>query len=345
MAFEGVDPTILKNFIDESGLAPSASATAYVFTCPRCNGAKKLYVRKRDGRFICWKCAETDRYQGRAEFALADLTGLPLGHVRNYLYGIGPVQAQEYIKIELLDPFRYGEDLYEEDEVDISAKLPDLIWPPDYFPIDDPRAYKGLEYVVGRGVPLSIAKQYHLYYSPAEKRVCIPVEVGEKLVGWQARLIIPNKEENPRTGRVYEIPKILSSDGLRNNRSNLLMFSNNLIGSEHAVLCEGPFDGIKAHFCGGAVVTMGKSVSAGQVKILRESGIKKLYLALDPDAAEETARLVADLRGEMELYQMEASGGGKADLGGMTFEEVYEAFLDAKRIVGHELFVYLRPIR
>jgi len=121
------------------------------------------------------------------------------------------------------------------------------------------------------------------------------------------------------------------------------MFADRVAGHDHAVLCEGPLDALKAHYCGGNVATMGKAVAPAQIQLLKSSGIKKLYLALDPDAAEEVNRLVESLSGHLELYDMIApTNGTKADLGAMSLEEVYDLFLSAPKINPSNFFMFLK---
>lgn len=331
-----VDPQLLAQILRETGLKYTQNGQSYVFDCPRCNGKKKLYIRKKDGRFVCFVCKETDNYQGRVEFALSDLLGVPVGPLQARLYG-GNAPVKLYLDLPLVDFFG------EEDEIDEDAKdLPTMAWPLDYYPIEDPASKKGADYLLGRGIELSFARRYGIYYNPDKKRVVFPVAANGQLYGWQERIIVPNTwiddQGNPR-----ETPKILSSPGIPRDRT--LMFADRLQGHDHAVLCEGPVDAIKAHACGGNVCAMGKAVSREQVNLLLQGGIKKLYLALDPDAAAETERLVRDCFDHVELYEMTAPSKGKEknDLGAMTYDEVYDLFLGAQRIRAGHLFFFLDP--
>jgi hypothetical protein len=169
--------------------------------------------------------------------------------------------------------------------------------------------------------------------------VYFPVGANGNLFGWQGRLIIPHEYEID--GEIKRVPKILSSENIK--REHRLMFADRLRGSEHAVVTEGPFDAIKAHYCGGNVSTMGKAISPGQIELLRCCGVKKIYLALDPDAAEETQRLVHELGGDVELYEMVPEGMGKVDIGALRFDEAYELFLNAPRIEPGRVFVFVDP--
>lgn len=334
------DAAILKQIIQESGLKYEQNSVSYIFTCPLCASPKKLYIRKADGRFVCWKCKETQNYQGKPEFALADLMGQPVGVIQARLYGREGVQARLYLDVKLVDFFG------DEDDTGVElAEAPAVEWPLDYHPLTTPHGARGAQYMKGRGVPLWMAAQYGLHYCPPEGRVAFPVTAGGRLYGWQARVVGPDKWVDD-LGRERTIPKILSSPGLSGVRGNTLMFADRLVGSEHAVLTEGPVDALKAHFCGGNVCAMGKAVSAGQIQLMLDQGVKKLYLGLDPDAADEVQRLVRKHFDDVELYQLHARVKGareKADLGAMAFQDVLELFLDAERISGGQVFVFLDP--
>lgn len=329
------DPAILYQIIKESGVAYVQNSQSYIFTCPKCEKKKKLYISKASGNFICFFCTETENYKGRPEYALSDLLGVPVRVLRAQLYGEGDVPVEVHLDFQLIDFFG------DEDEEDPDAEqIPLVHWPHDFLEIDDPKALRGREYLRGRGVAPSMAARYGIRYSPLQERVVFPVADGEKLYGWQARATKPTRFVDG-LGRTRDIPKILSSTGIP--RAKTLMFSDRLRGSEHAVLCEGPVDALKAHYCGGNVAAMGKAVTPGQVQLLINGGVKRLYLALDPDASNEMQRLMRDHFDDFELYEMRAKGGGKADLGAMSYEDVFELFLDARRLPPGHLFSYLNP--
>jgi hypothetical protein len=330
-----LDPEVLQRFIKESGISYKQNGRSYLFTCPRCSKKNKLYIDRIKGSFICWKCA-VDGFKGRPEFALSALTGRSVASIKEILYGDGNANATLYLDIEIKDFFD------DNDEIDPDATpLPTMDWPVDYYPIDDPKSARGVEYLKGRGIPLWLAKQYGLRYCPVRRRVGFPISLGSSLYGYQERLVIPEEwvDEN---GEIQKIPKVLTSSSTPKDKT--LMFWDRLRGTDHAVLCEGPVDAIKAHFCGGNVCAMGKNVSEEQINALLNAGVKKLYLALDPDAASDVQRIVDGHFGDVEMYMMVAKGSGneKADLGAMGFEEVYELFLGAPKIGPGYLAVYIK---
>ncbi len=322
----GFHPEELKDLIENSGVTFSQNRRSYLLDCPRCQKKKKLWILKDTGHFVCWYCKETEGFQGRAEYALSEVLGKTIEDLRNVLYEDGiPLGTELNVNLRSFE----DDDLI--DLPDSELVLYPIEWPPDIQPIDSRYATKGLNYLIGRGITLEIAQKYNIHYWPSKQRVMFPVEIDEILLGYQGRLIYdPTKDSG--------IPKILTNSGLK--RERVLMFQDNLKDSPHAIICEGPVDAIKADLCGGNVATMGKAVSKSQLDIVRSYGIKKIYLALDPDAADEVARLAYDL-GDLEIYLLLPPMGRK-DLGECTFEEVYEAWQNAKPFTSGNLLIDVR---
>lgn len=325
-----IDPDRLQKFLEESGLSYSTNRRSYIFTCPRCSKRNKLFMLKADGRFICWTCGDSG-FKGRAEFALSAMTGLSPASIRKTLHGQDVMQdlaVEGYFQIHLQDFYDPGEAI--EDEILESQVSKNF--PLDFLPIDHFMAVRGLTYLQKRDIDLELARFYGLHYSPVARRVIFPIRSGDKLLGWQARAVF-NTEVIDQDGKKIKIPKILT-EGDRNT----LMFLDRLAGSEHAVICEGPVDALKAHLCGGNVATMGKIVSRTQIDIIKGSGVRKIYLALDPDAAAETAKLVKEFA-DFEVYRLLPPKGCK-DLGECTLEEVKRQFDSAPRIYPGQLFLH-----
>lgn len=330
--YRKVDPVALKQLIDNSGVSYRQTKRSYAFTCPRCDKKDKLMMFKSDGRFVCWVCAESSGFRGRPEFALPELLGMTRTEVERRIYGDAfEATPSGLLSLQLAD-------FFDDDEVvpaDLLATVRSMPWPLTFYPIDHQHARRGRDYLAGRGIDLELAQRYELRYCPVQRRVIFPIKVGPKVLGWQARAIFQTEWEDDE-GKTQSCPKILTTG----KRDHVLMFQDRLVGSEHAVLTEGPIDGIKADLCGGNVTTMGKVVSEQQIKIIRGSGVKKLYLGLDPDAATETQRLAYEF-GDLELFRLLPAPGFK-DLGEMTPEGVYRQFLSAPRIRPGMLFLHFR---
>ena len=331
------DPAKLEAFINEAGLSYKTTSKSFIFDCPLCQKKDRLYLRKADGRFICWKCATTNRFQGAPEFALEALTGTSLKRIREALYGSSHYQASLALNITL-DAF--NDELGPlDDELEGYQDFQELTWPYHCLPLSARASLDGENYLVSRGVPISIAMLYGIRYSPERRSVVFPVEIGKKLVGYQYRTIDPTLVTKP-DGTPVELLKTVSS--LDNPRAKCVMFSNRLT-SDFAVLCEGPFDALKAHMVGGNIASMGKKVSQHQIELLLRSGIKKLYIALDPDAAEEINPLLKRI-GDVEAYLVELpckDPKKKVDLGSLSMEEARDCILAAKPIIQNKIHVWL----
>ena len=335
--YRQLDPLILRNYLKASGLSFRENSISYIFTCPRCSKKDKLYIRKKDGCFVCWVCKETDNYKGRCEYALAELLGISVQDVASELYGAGWAPASLQINVDLGDWYEDTRSTSEGSE----AILERVEWPWNFYTLDDPKSKRGVVYLAEkRGVPLSVAMRYDIRYCPELRQIIFPIQKDGKLYGWQGRVTYEHKWIDEQ-GVHHEVPKSPTSKGLKSEQ--FLMFMDRAQPSDHLVVCEGPVDGLKAHLCGGNVVTCGKGVSNNQLKLLKNSGKKKIYLALDDDAATDVDRCVRELS-DLEVYHM-VPPKPYHDLGEMSFEEVYETFKSARRVNAGNLFVFLKPIR
>jgi DNA primase len=329
-----IDPAVLESFILDHGLSHKKNSVSFILECPRCLKKDKLYIRRKDGRFICFVCAETENFRGRAEYALSELCSQPLWQTIEELYGESQ-DVPESGRLELdLD---FGESLDEDTVLESDIPIPTMQYPLDFYPIGySPKAKRGLDYLESRGITKEIAMEYDLRYHPQDRRVVFPIKINGKLVGWQKRLIIENKTWDEENGKWLETPKILSSVGIPRDRT--LMFADSLKNSPHAIICEGPIDALACARLGGAVAAMGKVISKGQIDLILASGVKKVYLALDPDAAAETKKLLSTLS-DLECFLLEPPSG-KKDMGECTKEEINHAFLNAPLLNPGHLFIF-----
>lgn len=325
-----LDKSILKEIVQDSGLSFKQNSKSWIFTCPKCLKHEKLYIRKMDGRFVCWHCKESGFY-GKPEYALALLLSRSIQELRKRLYGGDFKDGTTALQLDI------SGFLDEEDEVP-EEEATERIYPPDFYPISHEFSQKGRDYLGGRGIPVEVASEYEVQYWSTRQRVVFPIVMDTKLYGWEARTIYPSERVDPETGEVTRIPKTLGLEDMK--KDLLVMFKDRLKGSEHAVVCEGAVDAMKAHLCGGNVATMGKAVSLRKIQIIRAAGVRKVYVALDPDAAADTAKLVKTF-GDMEVFHMKPMAG-KKDLGEMSFEDVREQFLTARRVNAGNVFLFLK---
>lgn len=324
---------LLKSLLDEGGLGYKQNSKSFILDCPRCRKHEKLYIRKNDGRFVCWYCKETDGFQGAPEYAFRELLNRPVAEFKQLFYGDAATAAHLILDLELQDFFDADNDEIPLEVEIIQEVLPD----PGFRTLDTPAGDQGRKYLESRGIPMDVAMEYGIQYWPEQARVIFPVKTGQKWLGWQARYVKETSFYDTEIDTPISIPKVLTSLGTKKDRT--LMFADRITG-DHAVLCEGPMDALKAHLCGGNVATMGKAVSHQQIQLLRNSGVKKIYLALDPDAFREAQRLLKNID-DLEFYDLRPPAPFE-DIGEMTLEQVRATFDAAPRIDRNFLFVYLK---
>lgn len=326
------DPDVLRKVIDALGLEKREGSVSYIFTCPRCSKARKLYIRKRDGRFICFRCGPETGFQGRPEYALAELSGRSVAEIQNMLYGEERLEEGSYIQLTIRDFLGIDEEVEE-----IEPDHPGLEWPPWHYTPSDPQFAAGLKYLESRGISRELAEEYGIRYNPVERRVVFPMFVNGVLRGWQSRYI-GNTQIEYEDGTVKEIPKAITYRP--KSSESFVMFQDRLSGSKHCVLTEGPVDAIKMHLCGGNVAALGKGVTPAQLATIAQYGIRKLYIGFDPDAANDIMRVAKEMW-EYELYRIHVPSG-RQDLGDCTLEEGFQAFQEAERITPTTLFIYTK---
>jgi hypothetical protein len=316
----------IQQILDQNGIPYDQNSKSFILTCPVCSKKEKLYVRKVDGRFICWYCAERNGFEGAFKWALSKLLYISPDEAERMLYG-DSTPALMFVDLSYLRDF-FGE----EDE------LP--VWVPDDLPTIEPHpgfrplaGTEGQTYLESRGIPLVLAQRYDILYWPQERRVVFPVKSGGTWLGWQVRSI--DKDGDLR-------PKALTSVGLKKDRT--FMFSDRIKNSDHIVLTEGPVSALKAHLCGGNVASLGKAVSRTQLQIIKHSGVKSLYLALDPDAFSESQAILLEMSECMDVYHMELPylTHPGIDLGDLSFKEVKRIYDNARRIDKNYVFLYIR---
>lgn len=317
-----VDTDALKQLV--KGVSHKQNSVSYILTCPRCSKKDKLYIRKKDGRFVCFYCRDKSDFYGYAEYALKELLQISLEELRSSLYGTQTVTNGGRMELNLRDFYGDGEAVLDDEE---EPMLP-IELPYDCVALHEPAARRARGYLNGRGITESLWDAYGLKYWPSKQRVIFPVAEGDTVWGYQARTIVKDIQ-----------PKILTSTGLKRDR--IVMFADRLEDSEHAVICEGPVDAIKFHLVGGNVATMGKVVTDKQIDYIADRGIEKIYLALDPDATDEMNKLIRKLRSDFKVYQVEVPQDFK-DFGEMPLEAVRDCFDSAKLANSAQLRIFLK---
>jgi hypothetical protein len=174
--------------------------------------------------------------------------------------------------------------------------------------------------LIGRGLSLDLIEKYGITYSPYMRRVLFPVIMNGVLYGWQGRAIDKdNKLKMYNLGGQW--------------KAKAIMFYDNVKTSDFMVLTEGPMDALKFGKVGGFIATMGKIISKSQIDLIVNSGVKNLYLALDPDAITEMADLVNRILNDanMNIYLARVPDG-KKDFGECSYDECVTALTHAEKI-------------
>ena len=310
----------LRDIINRGGVSYKEGAVSYIFSCPRCRKAQKLYIRKTDGKFVCFVC-KADGFYGDAQFALKELYPISIQDINDKLYGEQIQQFSNFMDLKFNSPLLSNEEFGFEENIQLDKVEFNTSFVNSWSYLFKPAQ----RYLSGRGIDDSRTAKYNVLYNTEWKTVVFPVYSNDILVGWQERSIINDFK--------YTLKHF--------QKEKTLMFGDKLNNSKHAILCEGPIDGIKTDLCGGGVVTMGKGVSRYQLDIIKAK-TDTLYLALDPDATEELDKICRYMYDYMDKIFILMPPKGKKDLGACSFEEVYEQFRTAPRFCGQMMFLNLK---
>ena len=296
----------IRTVLLEQGIEFQETGRSLITACIICGKSKHLYLFLETGYGKCMRCN-----------ALINPTSF-IAQVKHCTY----LEAQTILAAE--SDFQHTSD----------AKLPDLatkvvrpgadinmsvfILPFSFYELKDGEYDEAWQYLQRRGIHSTIAKQYHLMYSPEMQRIIIPIFYENQCVGWQGRDI---------TGTA-QLPYIFPS-GFR--RAQVLMGISQINPAiEHLILSEGAFDWLKVAILGNAVCSMGKNVSINQVKLIQSLPyIKRIYIALDPDAWDSFDKLKS-MFDNKEVWLM-TPPDNKKDFGECTDAEINYAFHNAKR--------------
>ena len=311
------------DLISESGHGLKEKTKTIYTMCPVCQKDDKFSILKTSGSCICYRGTCTFGKRGFVDWV--ELTfGISSKEAYAKVFGREYAPKEEFrTRWSLKIPKPIDEDLSPTEK--LLTGLKDMKWPEFHMvPIESAEGAPAAEYLAGRGIPLDVATRYDITFSKTYRRVYFPVKMSGKYYGYQGRHI----------DKVEDKLKVRNNEGFA--RETLIMFADQLDGSDFAIVSEGPVDAIKFDLIGGNVCTMGKVVTQKQLDIILSYGITKLYLALDDDALYETNMLAEGSK--LETYQVKvpqsckercALIGKKADFGECTFEEAKQAFENA----------------
>lgn len=302
--------------IQESGRGYVEKTKTIRTTCPLCNREDKFSILKENGACIC--------YRGSCEFgkrwfdSWVSLTfNVPMKRARELIRS-GSDNVDKLVAPSSLS-FNINED-------GPDTSLTEVVFPEFHMTsLLDQAAIEGLTYLERRGITKEMVSKYEIYFSRLERRVYFPIKMNGKFYGYQGRAI----------DKVDDSFKVRNNEGF--SRESLVMFADNLGGSDFAIVAEGPVDAMKFDLVGSNVCTMGKVVTDKQLAVISDYGVEKLYLALDDDAAYEMNQIVA--KTHLKAFRLRVpescvvrckSLGVKSDFGECTQEEAKQAFDNAQ---------------
>ena len=304
----------LKAILQDRGIKFIENDENFIFSsCPVCGGVHKLYLSKKDHRWICFKCIgdaekdgmELEKNQGKGNlYAILRLIGFTHHEVIEVMGGSG---------FSYIDDFDFT--LIEKESQDSNAEEVKEMMLPWYFVkldgseeniIEHEEAYK---YLLSRKVNnINLVNKFDLHYSPMNKRIFFPIRINSHtVVGYQGRDITTrhkskhhkcmNRECSMRhlpyfsgehtapefchvCGNKLELwhyPKMLNSNHFP--KKDIFMNEHFIDWDKPVSLVEGPFDSINTP---NSLPLLGKFLSKYQFNLLYKN-CKELILYLDGD--------------------------------------------------------------
>lgn len=284
-------------------------------TCYNCGRSKKLYVHKETGVFFCFRCDE----KGNGVKLLAKYLDISFKEAAKILYGkdakvnasLSAVKEEEedlplQFNLGGLTKMSNQNDLGLPPPIDLGSELVKLTSESnkeayDYLikrgytkeDIDDlnlkvlvysdfSQAWKNVELRLKKeGLKGDDLKQNVLKIVRCLNRIVFPVYVDHKIYGYVARDF---------TGKLQ--PKVLNSTG--NFRSFSVWNFDNARASEDLIICEGTTSAVK---CGidRSIALLGKVATSGQIRLIKKTKAKKIYLCLDIGTDKEIQNIYSSL--------------------------------------------------
>lgn len=322
----------IKETILEEGLSFRERGRTIYTTCPKCQKADKLSILKANGYTICYR--GSCEFKGPKPFIywLMDTASISKQEAIERLYGAKEQEYSEKIELKLnLE----DKSLNRQTEQGGTEKLE---WPLQFTTdLELPESFEAVSYLSQRGIPIHVAKKYQISYYKDTRRIVFPIIQNGYCTGWQARTI----DSLPPSF------KVRNNTGFQ--RASSVMFIDHVKPDSFVIIAEGPIDAIKFDICGNSVATMGKMVSEKQLELILSKKPKRVFLALDDDAAEEMRKLQKILK--VPVYKIDVPESckircqlqnKKADFGECTFEECLEAFKNARKLDYYSTVLYLK---
>lgn len=297
----------LKELLTNNGYEVTENSRSLVTECLSCGRSKHLYLFLETGYGKCMRCGTSFS----PEAIVVHITGCTFQEARKVLGKVGRPVGEERERLPRLHQFPKDAEIKE---------VPEFTLPPDFLLLKErPDLAIAWQYLQKRGITEDVIRKYDLRYSPDMKRIVIPIYTGDKCVGWQGRDV---------TGR-SSLP-YLSPSGF--SRASVVLGINRIeTDYNFAILTEGPFDFLKVAALPNTLCSLGKQVTKDQISLIKGlTTVKRVYLALDPDACALFDQIASALEPSQEVFLM-LPPEGKKDFGDCTLTEILEAFQNAKR--------------
>lgn len=276
--------------------------------CYNCGRSKKLYVSKELGLFQCFRCEE----KGNAVKLVAKYLNISFKEAAKKLYGTdgkiyaSPAKLQEE---EDDEPLQFNLGGLTKKKSDL--KLPEAVKLAPEFKMLGPEHTVPYNYLIKRGYTPKDIDELNLLVLPfetfndawraVEDRLKKQGLKGEELktevkniVRYHERIVFPVYVDYNILGFVardwtgLKQPKVLNSSG--NFRAFSVWNFDNAKESEELIICEGTTSAVK---CGvhRSVALLGKAATPGQIKLIRKTKTKKIYVCLDIGTDKEVANI------------------------------------------------------
>jgi hypothetical protein len=240
--------------------------------CYNCGRAKKFYVNPQTGMFMCFRCGEQNDTKGGPIKLLMNVLGCSYDEAKIHLFG------EEGAK-----------SIYEDDEEFESGvsstrkhvELPKPIVTEAFLKPLSKEHSAGWNYLINRGLDDATIEKMNILHNEYARRIVFTVTLNGQLYGTLARDYTGTQE-----------PKVLNSKG--GWRRFFVWNYDQVKDSDDIVICEGVMSAAK---CGvhHAIATLGKFVSDEQVKLIRQTKAKKVYICLDVGTQKEQENIYSRL--------------------------------------------------
>jgi DNA primase len=271
-----------ESFLQNNGVDVEMKANQIAGTCPFCNWTRtSFYVAPDTGRWICHYCNERG---GPVQL---------VAQVANVSYDKA---IERIVDNFTVNPYSdEDEEEYHEPEV-VSISLPS-----EFRGLagksESIAATPYLRYARKRKLDEALLRRYKIGYCADgfyAGRLVVPVYHFGKLVNFVARAVSKKADK-----------KVLTPPG--NEQYDYLFNLDNIWGVEDIIVVEGVFDALVLPEM--AVASFGKKITGKQVKLMQQSGVKKVTFCYDEDAIDEAYDFATKYWTRFDTYVVEMPFG------------------------------------